>query len=226
MHKRYLLFDIDGTLVNTGGAGMRAMKAAIEKHLGDGNLLKDYSFAGRTDSQIFNDMVRKAGIQKDKVPETAGRLELAYITNLESTLKQAENFRLYPHVREVLDACRKSNAFDLALLTGNIREGAKLKLTHADLWKYFGWGVFGNISEDRIHLAKEACRIITRKAGNINRKDIIIIGDTTNDIRCGQAIAATTIAFAAGFEPEGKLRRKNPDYIINDFKELYSLFEL
>ena len=223
MLKKYLLFDIDGTLINTGGAGLKAMKSTVKSILGNEELLKDYSFAGKTDAQIMNDMIRKSGL--DDNPETLSKLlEQTYIEKLKTNLENSGNFTTYPNVNELLDNYQKKEDYELALLTGNFETGAKLKLEHAGLWKYFKWGVFGNLSEDRVHLAKDALETITEKEKMVNTKNIFIIGDTTNDIRCGKAIDATTIAFTSGFEPEEKLRNCSPDFMVSDFSQLYDIF--
>ena len=223
MAKKYLLFDIDGTLINTGGAGLKAMKSTVKSIFGNEELLKDYSFEGKTDSQIMNDMVRRSGL--DDNPETLSKLlEQTYIEKLKTNLKNSGNFRTYPNVNELLENYQKKEDYELALLTGNFETGAKLKLEHAGLWKYFKWGVFGNLSEDRVHLAKDALKTITEKEEKVNTKNIFIIGDTTNDIRCGKAIDATTIAFTLGFEPEEKLRTLSPDFMVSDFSQLYNIF--
>ena len=223
MPKKYLLFDIDGTLINTGGAGLKAMKSTVKSIFGNEELLKDYSFAGKTDSQIMNDMVRRSGL--DDNPETLSKLlEQTYIEKLKTNLKNSGNFRTYPNVNELLDNYQKKEDYELALLTGNFETGAKLKLEHAGLWKYFKWGVFGNLSEDRVHLAKDALETITEKEKKVNTKNIFIVGDTTNDIRCGKAIDATTIAFTSGFEPEEKLHACSPDFMVSDFSQLYDIF--
>ncbi len=223
MQNKYLLFDVDGTLVNTGGAGLRAMKKTFEELLGDGDLVANYSFAGKTDSQIIHDMIRKSGCEKSTVDELAEQIAQTYVKKLEQTLQEAHNFKTYPHVKEFLEAYSNKRTCELALLTGNLEKGAELKLQHAGLWHYFAWGVFGNVSEDRIHLAEKAFEIIKQKTVEINPRNIFIIGDTANDVRCGKAIGATTIAFAAGFESEENLREQQPDFLIYDFKELFGL---
>ena len=224
MLKKYLLFDIDGTLVNTGGAGLKAMKSTVKNILGNEDFLIGCSFAGKTDAQIMNDMIRKSGLA-DKLGSMSKLFEQTYIEKLKTNLKNSDNFRIYPNVNELLDYYQKNEGFELALLTGNFETGAKLKLEHTGLWKYFKWGVFGNLSEDRIHLAKEALGTITEKEALLNTKNIFIIGDTTNDIRCGKAIDATTIAFTLGFEPEEKLRTLSPDFMVSDFSQLYDIFD-
>ena len=114
MLKKYLLFDIDGTLVNTGGAGLKAMKSTVKNILGNENLLIGYSFAGKTDAQIMNDMIRKSGLD-DKLESMSKLFEQTYIENLKTNLKNSDNFRIYPNVNELLDYYQKNEGFELAL---------------------------------------------------------------------------------------------------------------
>ncbi|MBM4311236.1 MAG: HAD family hydrolase [Deltaproteobacteria bacterium] len=217
--KLYLLFDIDGTLVNTGGAGLRAMQGAAVECLGDGNLLEGFSFAGKTDRSIIHDLIRRAGIQNG-FDDKACCMNERYIALLKPALAGAHNFLVYPYVHEVLEQFSRDNSLEPALLTGNLEQGARLKLEHAGLWSYFQWGVYGEVSENRNDLAHEALRSITAKDGPVDPRCIIIIGDTVSDIRCGQAICATTVAYSAGFEPAEKLLPAGPDHLIDDFRHL------
>ena len=148
-----------------------------------------------------------------------------YIALLEQTLAGAENFFVYPHVDATLRQFSLGSDLELALLTGNLEQGARLKLEHAALWHYFRWGVYGEVSEDRNDLSRKALDSITEKDGPIDPRRIVIIGDTVSDIRCGQAIGATTIAYSAGFEPAEKLLPANPDHITDDFRRLPGIIE-
>jgi len=223
MIRKFFLFDIDGTLVNTGGAGVRAMLAALKEALGDGDLVGDYSFAGKTDRDIVTTLIIDAGIERDRVGRLFETIRQSYVSRLKTTVKESPNFVVYPHVRDVLEALGNTEGCELALLTGNFRDGARIKLEHAGLWHYFGWGVFGDISEDRNNLARKAREIIVDKYGPVGPENIVVIGDTVNDIRCGRAIGATTVAYTRGFQPEETLRRENPDYLISDFNDLLPL---
>jgi len=221
--KKYLLFDIDGTLINTGGAGLKAMKAAVAQVLERKDLLDGYSFAGKTDAQIMKDMGRAAGLNKN-ISGLCAALREHYLDQLKRNLENSDNFKIYPGARQLLEHYHNQADFELALLTGNFETGAELKLGHAGLWKYFKWGAFGNISEDRIHLAEHALETIAQKEKTLAPENIFVIGDTTNDIRCGKAIGAVTVAFSAGFEPEEKLRAGDPDYLVSDFSRMYDIF--
>jgi len=222
--KLFLLFDIDGTLINTGGAGLRAMKTAATECLGDGNLLEGCSFAGKTDRQIIHGLIRRSGLQNN-ADQKALTMYASYIKLLGENLAEAENFFVYPHAEHVLQLFRRNPTLELALLTGNLEQGARLKLEHASLWSYFSWGVYGDVSENRNDLARKALSIITEKNGPIDPRRIVIIGDTVNDIFCGQAIGATTIAYSAGFQPPEKLLPANPDHITDDFQHIPVIIE-
>ena len=104
--KNYLLFDIDGTLINTGGAGLRAMKTTVKNILGNEDLLTGYSFAGKTDAQIMNDMVRRSGLD-DKLEEMSKLFAQNYIENLKTNLENSDNFGIYPNVNDLLDKYQK-----------------------------------------------------------------------------------------------------------------------
>jgi phosphoglycolate phosphatase-like HAD superfamily hydrolase len=222
--KLYLLFDIDGTLINTGGAGLRAMKNAAAQCLGDEGLLEGCSFAGKTDRHIIHDLIRRAGIQNN-ADQKALTMFACYIKLLGENLAGAENFFVYPHATRILQQLSRNPELELALLTGNLEQGARLKLEHASLWNYFGWGVYGDVSEDRNDLARKALAIITKKDGATDPRQIVVIGDTVSDIRCGQAIGATTIAYSAGFQPPEKLLPANPDHITDDFQHIPAIIE-
>ena len=222
--KLYLLFDIDGTLVNTGGAGLRAMKTAATECLGDGGLLEGCSFAGKTDRSIIHDLIRRAGIQNG-IDDKARCMNERYIALLKPALAEANNFLVYPHVDATLRQFSLGSNLELALLTGNLEQGARLKLEHAALWHYFRWGVYGEVSEDRNDLSRKALGILTDRDGPVDPRRLVVIGDTVSDIRCGQAIGATTIAYSAGFEPAEKLLPANPDHITDDFRSLPGIIE-
>jgi phosphoglycolate phosphatase-like HAD superfamily hydrolase len=222
--KTYLLFDIDGTLINTGGVGLRALKQVATECLGDPDLLDGCSFAGKTDRWIIHDLVRRSGTQDDpgrKVPELYTR----YIELLGKNLKKAEKFFVYPQAADILQRLSLDSGLELALLTGNLEQGARLKLEYAGLWHYFQWGVFGEVSEERNDLSRKALKIITEKDGQLDPRRMVIIGDTVGDIRCGQAVGATTIAYSAGFQPPEKLLPANPDYITDDLSTVPAIIK-
>ena len=119
--KLYLLFDIDGTLINTGGVGLRALKQAATECLGNPNLLDGCSFAGKTDRWIIHDLVRRAEMHNDSERKIL-EMYTHYIKLLEINLAKAENFFIYPHVAAILQLFSRTPGLELALLTGNFAQ--------------------------------------------------------------------------------------------------------
>jgi len=225
MKKKFLLFDIDGTLVHAGGAGRRALNAALGEVGVMEDVVRPISFAGKTDRQIVLSALRASGFAAGRLPGLLAAVLDSYVRRLADIL--AENpVRVYPLAGELLQACRGRADLEPALLTGNIPEGARLKLESAGLWDHFSWGVFGDHSEARSDLAREAYRLLAAGNGGFDRRDVFVIGDTTADIACGRAIGATTVALISDFEPEESLRAAAPDHLLRGFKPLFALWGL
>jgi phosphoglycolate phosphatase len=225
MRKKYLLFDIDGTLVHAGGAGRRALNAALGGVGVREEIVREIPFAGKTDRQIVLAALRGSGFPAGEQPALLAQVLHSYVGFLEAHLRERP-VKVYPFVRELLAACRGRSDIELALLTGNVPEGARLKLESGGLWDHFCWGVFGDHSEDRSDLAREAFRRLTRVNGTPDPRDVFVIGDTTADIACGRAIGATTVALVSDFEPAASLLAAGPDHLLNGFLPLFDLWRL
>ncbi len=225
MRKKFLLFDIDGTLIHAGGAGRRALAAALDDAGAIRGALDNFSFAGKTDRQIVLSALRASGVADGELPAQLARVLDSYLVHLAANLER-QPVTAYPLVRELLRACCGRDDLDLALLTGNIPAGARLKLESAGLWEHFSWGVFGDHSEERADLAREAFRRLAAGNGGVDPCDVFVIGDTGADIACGRAIGAFTVAVAFGFEPRETLQAAAPDLLLDDLKPLFRLWGL
>lgn len=225
MNKKFLLFDIDGTLVHAGGAGRKALNAALAEVAVDEEIVRRISFAGKTDRQIVLSALRGAGCAAERLPGLLARVFDSYRSHLAANL-QRQPVRVYPLVHELLLAVSGRPDLEPALLTGNIPSGARLKLESARLWDFFTWGVFGDHSEERSDLAKEALRLLVAGNGRVDPRQVFVIGDTAADIACGRAIGATTVAMVSDFEPEESLSAAGPDYLLHDFGSLFGLWGL
>lgn len=225
MGKKFLLFDIDGTLIHAGGAGRRALTLALAEAGVAPQVLDRHSFAGKTDRQIILAALRDAGFAAHELPGLLARVIDLYLVRLEENLRE-KPVAVYPLVPELLGACAGREDLELALLTGNVPEGARLKLASAGLWHRFSWGVFGDHSEERADLAREAWRRIRCGNGGVSAQDVCVIGDTSADVACGRAIGAFTVAVASGFEPREKLEAAAPDLLVDSFAPLFRLWQL
>jgi phosphoglycolate phosphatase len=213
--KRLLLWDIDGTLVNTGAAGQHALLRATVKRFGGNGDLKGVEIAGRTDTAIAYQILKKYG--ETVSDEKAHAFLDLYLDLLVEELPRREG-RVLPGVRELLESVARNDQLSLGLLTGNLRRGAQLKLEHYNLWHFFPFGAFSDDHHDRNQLGPCALeRAITETAVNFSAGQVDVIGDTGHDIACGQAFGARTIAVATGSWSREQLAQHQPDFLFDDF---------
>jgi phosphoglycolate phosphatase-like HAD superfamily hydrolase len=217
-NKRLLLFDIDGTLISTGGAGIESLKVVIEKRYRARDDLSDIEIAGKTDSNIAADILRKYDV--DPTPENIGGFLDEYVEHLARLLPQLRGHVL-PGIFEILLRMKSKPDRVLALLTGNVERGAKLKLGHYGLWDYFEFGAFADDHHDRNELGAFARQRAQDKHGHqFDAAQIDVIGDTGHDIGCGKAFGARTIAVATGSWPRAKLSTYQPDFLFDDLSNV------
>ena len=218
MTKRLLLFDIDGTLIDSKGAGIQSLKHVLQQQFGVVDDLRGVEVAGKTDTGIVHQILRKQNLAVTE-ETTAAFLEL-YLEFLAGELPQRQG-RLLPGVAKLLPRLQARPQNVLALLTGNLRRGAQLKLAHYGIWDFFEFGAFADDHHDRNHLGPFAQRrALERHAIDFAAADIDVIGDTPHDIACGKAIGARTIAVTTGSFSRAELAAHQPDMILDDFSEV------
>lgn len=218
MNSRLLLFDIDGTLIDSGGAGIQSLKDVLQQQFGIADDLRGVEIAGKTDTGIVHQILRK---QKIAVTDeaTSAFLDL-YLEFLVHELPQRKG-RVLPGVQELLLRLRQRPHNVLGLLTGNLERGAKIKLSYYGLWDFFEFGAFADDHHDRNELGPFAQRRAReRHAIDFAAAEIDVIGDTPHDIACGKAIGARTIAVATGSFTRAQLAAHAPDRIVDDFSEV------
>jgi phosphoglycolate phosphatase-like HAD superfamily hydrolase len=210
-----VLFDIDGTLVATGGAGQRAFRAAFASlfDLRDG--MESVAFAGRTDASIARGILARHGIEPTL--ERLRRFYDSYAFWLDHFLERSSGSTL-PGVVSCIDRlARLRRPPALGLLTGNIRLGAELKLRHYNLWQHFLFGAFGDEHEERDELARLAHHRAAIHARRPLRGDeVLVVGDTPLDIQCARAIGAKVVAVASGNYSLEALAAHSPDWAVPD----------
>ncbi len=215
--KHLLLWDIDGTLIASGGAGMRALERALRTVFGIDGSLADIDFAGRTDTWIMRAVLRKFALEEST--ENFARFFDGYVATLPSELVNP-HARVLPGVHEILAAVAAHGDFAQGLLTGNMRRGAQAKLAHHGLWEQFAFGAFGDDSEHRNELGPHAVRRAFERHGfNFASDDVWVIGDTPHDIACGKAIGARTLAVGTGGSTVEQLRPHAPTAVLHDLSD-------
>ena len=221
--KRLLLFDIDGTLIDSAGAGVKALHRVFEEQFGRGDDFSGIEIAGRTDRGIVHQILQKAKVEPDE-ERTATFLE-GYVSHLANELPRCPG-RILPGIEELLPRLQKNPQLVLALLTGNMEQGARLKLTHYRLWHFFEFGAFADDHHDRNQLGAFARRRAREKHGlEFEAAAIDVIGDTPHDIACGKAIGARTIAVTTGRFSRDQLSVHEPDIILSDFSKVDAVLD-
>jgi phosphoglycolate phosphatase-like HAD superfamily hydrolase len=189
-----LFWDIDGTLITTGKAGVPAWEQAVRDTTGREFQLSSIRIAGMTDYQIAVRTFEILGVDADEA--MLRRLVGRYEDLLPHTLPTRQG-RVLPQVREILDALRARADVQSWLLTGNTRRGAQAKLSHYGLWHYFADGAFAEDTRARATIAERALEL-ARTCGPLEEEAIFVIGDTPHDVECANAINVRTIAVATG----------------------------
>lgn len=217
-NKRLLLWDIDATLITSGGGGDNALKRAVEERFGTKDDLREIEIAGRTDRHIARSILRKHGVEPND--EAVSALLDIYLRHLRELLPQL-NGRVLPGVKEILERLKAKPDRVLGLLTGNLERGAKLKLERYGLWDYFEFGAFADDHHDRNELGAFARRRAAEKHGHeFEVARIDVIGDTGHDIACGKAFGARTIAVATGSWTRDQLAQQAPDFLFDDLSQV------
>ncbi|HVE70373.1 MAG TPA: HAD hydrolase-like protein [Thermoanaerobaculia bacterium] len=218
--RRLVLFDIDGTILTDRGASRSAFAGALAEVYGYAGDLSRYDFSGRTDPQIADMVLRDAGHSSDDIEASLPRLWEVYLAALARNAT-SERVKVMPGIRELLAGLESHDEVVLALLTGNIEPGARLKLGGADLNHYFAFGAFGSDSADRTRLPPIAVQRASQHLGRQFRgADVVIIGDSIYDVRCGVPWDATTIAVATGKTAAETLRAENPRHFFETAEDV------
>ena len=218
MKRTLVLWDIDGTLIVTRNAGSRAMEIAFERHFGRPGDLSGIEWAGRTDTSLAPEILRRNGV--DPTPSACKAYLEAYLQLLPGELARGPQGRVLPGVDQLTAHFAADPRFAQGLLTGNLRRGAEHKLVHYRLWQHFPFGAFADDSPRREDLGPVALR---RAAGHHGREfaapETVIIGDTPHDIACARAFGARVIAVATGRHSTTDLAAHTPDAVFPDLAE-------
>jgi phosphoglycolate phosphatase-like HAD superfamily hydrolase len=211
------LFDIDGTLLSSGGAGKHAMYAAMVAEFGVIELHDDVPFAGRTDRAIGRDLFLRHSLEDSEA--NWRRFERAYLEHLPQSLVSRPG-RVLPGVAELLEQLHRRGDVSIGLLTGNLRDGASNKLRHYGIDHYFAFGGFGDRHFDRNDVAREAyAEVVKRLPAPVSLQHLWVIGDTPLDVRCARSIGAKILAVCTGFHSRAELAVEQPDILLDDLSD-------
>jgi phosphoglycolate phosphatase-like HAD superfamily hydrolase len=222
-----ILFDIDGTLLLSGRAGLRAMNRTFHDVFGKADAFGGTHFGGRTDSFLVSWALQQAGLPDTREHHHTFREK--YLVNLaEEILHPGQgHYGLMPGARELLEALDQFDELHLALLTGNYREAAQIKLSHFEIDHFFEWGAFSDDSSDRnalVPIARNRAETYDIPPGALERT--IVIGDTPHDIDCAKAADAECIAVATGGFTVDQLREAGAVKVVENLEDTEALIKL
>ncbi len=215
MLPKVLFFDIDGTMLSTGGAGQKAMELALVEDFRIEFPFDGVLTAGRTDAGIEDELFQRFGLQDSR--SERDRFRNSYLTRLTACLQELQG-ALLPGIRELLDHLVNDEGFHLTLLTGNYVEGAWIKLRHFQIDHYFAdTGAFGDLHPRRDDVARLALQNVREHLKlEVPGHRACVIGDTPADIQCARAIDAKVIAVATGVYSSEQLSPHSPDHLFDD----------
>jgi phosphoglycolate phosphatase len=191
------LFDIDGTLIRTGGAGLAALERAAADLLALEGAMDGISAAGATDPYLVDAIFRRAG-RAPTLAEHDAFIE-RYLGHLPALIAEEGRYQVLPGVVAALDHL-EARAATLGLATGNVERGAQIKLTHGDLWRRFRFGGYGSDASERARVVERAIERAERHTGRVfdRRREVVVIGDTPKDVAAAHACGVPAIGVATG----------------------------
>lgn len=211
-----LLFDIDGTLISSGGAGSKALFRAVQNEFNLSDIV-EFGLHGCTDRGIARDLFEQHSIEDNE--ENWSRFRDAYLLELPDSLKKIKG-RVLPGVVELLSELSARDNCLLGLLTGNLQAGAHHKLTHYDLHHHFSFGGFGDLHPERDDVARTAFESAAAIVADLTPDRVWVIGDTPNDVRCARAINANAIVVTTGIYKDDDFADTPPDHLWNGLTDI------
>lgn len=219
--KRLVLFDIDGTILHTNGAAKRAFHAAMLDVYGTAGPIGTHTFDGKTDPQIARELLSLDGLDDAAIYGGLSDLWREYLANLEQELSApGYGATLIDGVVPLLDALEQRGDAAIGLLTGNIADGARLKLGAVGLADRFGFGAYGSDHETRAELpAVAAERALERTGRRFVGREILVIGDTPHDVTCGRTLGVRAIGVTTGRHDRASLEAVGAAVVYDDLTD-------
>jgi len=216
---RLVLFDIDGTLVSAGAISARVFGEALLQAFGTTGDAERFDYSGKTDPQIVRELMRGAGFSDEEIDARRPRALEDYRTRLATSIRP-EHVIPKPGMGPLLEALDRQPGVTLALLTGNLEPTARLKLQPVDANRFFPFGAFGSDDEDRYRLPRVALARAREEVGvSFEGPDVVIVGDSVHDVRCGRDLGVRAVAVATGRTPAARLAEERPAALLSDFSD-------
>ena len=217
---KLLLFDVDQTLINTGGAGIRALNRACQKLLSIENAMDGISPHGKTDPAIVREILLTRLGSDFSCDSDLEPVIQSYLSFLGEEVRLSTAYRVLPGILKILQEMTARQDVMLGLATGNMEFGARIKLERGGLNPYFSFGGFGSDSESRAALVRKGAEAAARKCGSaIQPDDVFVIGDTPRDIEAGRDAGFRTVGVGTGSYSLDQLLESGATFAISDFQQ-------
>ncbi|MCI4355164.1 MAG: haloacid dehalogenase-like hydrolase [Thermoplasmata archaeon] len=215
--QRLVLFDIDGTLLSASGVSGRALGEALRETFGVTGPMEGYDYSGKTDPLIVRELMTSVGFSPAEIDRGMAATLALYQERLAVALRP-EHVRPKPGVGALLAALEDDPRATLGLLTGNLEPCARLKLEPLGVNGHFSFGAYGSDHEDRRRLPAVAVERAQRATGlRFEGKQIVVVGDSVHDVRCGRGLGVRAVAVASGKTRRETLAAESPDALLPDF---------
>jgi phosphoglycolate phosphatase len=212
-----VLFDVDETLVHTGGSGARSWKSAFDKLYGIAADIGAHSSAGETDPQVARATFRGV-LKRDPTDEELDRIYSQYLLHLADDIGTSAGYRVLPGAEETLLQLGQAGVL-LGLVSGAMEGAARTKLVPANLNRFFIFGAYGSDSPDRAELTGLAIDKAARLHGQLSKIQVFVVGDTPHDVEATRAAGAVSVAVASGHYSTSELAAANPDHVLGSLEE-------
>lgn len=226
MLKRLVLFDIDETMISSDGAGGRAIRRMLHHRHGIEDHFTRISMSGKTDPQILHEIMESAGHHETAVQAALEEMIEHYLVLLKEEIPKSAYYIMHEGVMDLLDHLQKDDRIYLALLTGNVERGARMKLEQFGLNKYFPFGAFGSDHRSRLELPAVAqARAIEHYKVHFEPREIVVIGDAVGDIMCAKGFGAISIAVNTGRTSWAELEAQKPHYLFKSLRDTTAVMQ-
>lgn len=216
---KLLLFDVDATLISTGGAGLRALNRAFKKLLDLESAMLDIAPHGKTDPAIVREVFQKRMKEASATETVISEVIEMYVEYLRDEIDRSDTYQVLPGIRGILAEMRTRADVLMGLATGNVESGARIKLQRGGLNEFFSFGGYGSDAELRADLVRRAAERAERRHGSrIAGSDTFVIGDTPLDIEAGRRAGFKTVGVATGQFSVDQLRDSGADLAISNFQ--------
>jgi phosphoglycolate phosphatase-like HAD superfamily hydrolase len=213
-----VLFDIDGTLISTGGAGAASWKWAFEKVVGIPADIGEYTDAGWTDPEVARGTFRQV-MGRDPTAREMAALIGAYVSIIPDNVQASEGYHVLDGVYDLLPKLVEQGVL-LGITTGGVEPAAHVKLGRAQLNRYFAFGGYGSDSSDRVELTRRAIERGGELLGHpLDPADVLVVGDTPRDVKAGLGAGAVPVGVASHKHTEEQLREAGAEYVIASLKD-------